>query len=121
MNLKPYGEGMLFVTIPATLFGVFLAFTTIHSGGALFYFSFTLVPGLWFLDKVVFTESEYVWPIALLIQVLHCSAIVTFINMFRAKNEKTHNKQVKNARYTRRDFLKAELSLRFQKTPYLSR
>jgi len=31
------------------------------------------------------------------------------------------NKQVKIARYTRWDFLKAALSLRFQKAPYLSR
>ena len=34
---------------------------------------------------------------------------------------KIANKQVKTARYTRWDFLKAALSLRFQKAPYFNR
>jgi len=88
MNIKPYAKGMLLVAIPATLFGFFLAFVTTHSGGALFYFSFTLVPGLWFVDKFGFTESEFVWPIALLVQILYWSVIITAYNMYQASNEK---------------------------------
>ncbi len=85
MNIKPYGKGMLLVAIPATFFGALFAFVTTHSGGALFYFSFTLVPGLWFVDKFGFTDNEYVWPIALLVQILYWSVVVTIFNIFRTK------------------------------------
>ncbi len=88
MNIKSYVKGMLFIAIPATIFGFFLAFVTTHSGGALFYFSFTLVPGLWFIDKFGLTNSEYVWPIAILVQVLYWSVIVMGYNIFQASNEK---------------------------------
>jgi len=88
MNIKPYGKGMLFVAVPVTLLGLFLAFVTTHSGGALFYFSLTLVPGLWFIDKFDLMDSSGVWVIAISVQVVYWSILVLVFNGVLKSNEK---------------------------------
>ncbi len=80
MNIKPYIKGMLFIAMPATILGVILAFSSIHSGGVLFKLAFLLVPGLWFINYIGLSESNYSWGIVLFVQILFWSAIILILN-----------------------------------------
>ncbi|MBI3188878.1 MAG: hypothetical protein HYZ31_13565 [Gammaproteobacteria bacterium] len=88
MNKKTYIKGMLLIALPATIIGTLLLFLTAHAGSALFKAALFLVPGLWLIDYAGIVESNFAWPVAIIVQVIYWSVIVIFVSYL---HEKTNN------------------------------
>jgi len=83
---------MVIVGIPISIASIFLVFLTTHSGGILFRVSLFLVPGLWYANYAGLLNSELLWPMVVLAQIVFWFILIIAFNYLRMKIGTTHNK-----------------------------
>ncbi len=87
---------MIFIALPFSVFGYYLAVLSTHSEGFFLFLGRVIVPGLFVEDYIPYGEGGLYWIGLVSIQIIYCSILIVAYRNYGKHNEKSVSEKNKS-------------------------